>query len=120
MLNASIDPDDREVFDELAAGHRIIGSASYGHFPLFHEAYGGKRGEDPREGWERPEVLACEAWAHCFREPDQYLPPGKPRMLVSTSDFVEIAVSGRWVAAIVLRPNAGTSSTHACPIGSTR
>jgi hypothetical protein len=90
MLNASIDPDDREVFDELAAGHRIIGSASYGHFPLFHEAYGGKRGDDPREGWKRPEVLACEAWAHCFRDPDQYLPPGKPRMLVSTSDFVEI------------------------------
>ena len=91
MLNAPIEPDVREVFDEVAAGHRMIGSTSYGQFPLHHEAYGGNGGEDPREGWKRPEVLACEAWAHCFRDPDLYLPPGKPRMLVSTSDFVEVS-----------------------------
>ena len=91
MLNAPIEPDVREVFDEVAAGHRMIGSTSYGQFPLHHEAYGGNGGEDPREGWKRLEVLACEAWAHCFRDPDHYLPPGKPRMLVSTSDFVEVS-----------------------------
>src|ERR1700683_4649845 len=91
MLNAPIDPDVREVFDEVAAGHRMIGSTSYGQFPLHHEAYGGNGGEDPREGWKRPEVLACGAWAHRFRDPDLYLPPGKPRMLVSTSDFVEVS-----------------------------
>ena len=32
MLNAPIEPDVREVFDEVAAGHRMIGSTSYGHF----------------------------------------------------------------------------------------
>ena len=90
MLRRGIEPGQRSIFDDLAAGHRLIGFTHYGPFPLYHEAYDGQAlGGIPQGGWERPEVKACEAWAHCFRDPDHYLPPGTPRMLVSGSDFVD-------------------------------
>jgi hypothetical protein len=90
MLRRSIQASQRDAYEEMAAGHRMIGFTHYGLFPLFHEAYDGKaKAASPESGWERPEVMGCEAWAHCFRDPDRYLPPDKPRMLMSGSDFVD-------------------------------
>jgi glycosyltransferase involved in cell wall biosynthesis len=89
MLRRSIGHGERPAFDSMAVEHRFVGFTHFGPFPLYHEAYDGRRpGHTPQAGWERPEVRACDAWAHCFRDPDRYLPPGPPRMLVSGSDFV--------------------------------
>jgi hypothetical protein len=89
MLRRGIDPGSRSFYEEISANHRMIGFTHFGPFPLYHPAYDGPRkGVTPQAGLERPEVQACEAWAHCFRRPDSYLPPDKPRMLVSGSDFV--------------------------------
>jgi len=97
MLRRGVEAEHRGVFDALAADHQLIGFTHYGPFPLYHEAYDGSLGRTPRAGWERPEVRACLAWAHCFRDPDRYLPPGLPRMLVSGSDFVDEKAA--WQAA---------------------
>ena len=89
MLRRGIPDGQRSLFETMAGSHRMIGFTHYGPFPLYHPAYDGHvRGGTPRAGWERPEVRACEAWAHCFRDPDSCLPPGPPRMLLSGSDFV--------------------------------
>jgi len=98
MLRRGLETGERLSFDVLAADHRMIGFTHFGPFPLYHEAYDGlAQGDSPQQGWERPEVRACEAWAHCFRDPGAYLPPGTPRMLVSGSDFVDEAAA--WEAA---------------------
>jgi hypothetical protein len=96
MVRRGLDPGHRPAFDTLAADHRMIGFTHYGPFPLYHDAYDGPaRAATPRAGWDRDEVRACEAWAHCFRDPDHYLPPGTPRMLVSGSDFVDAGMAWR-------------------------
>lgn len=33
----------------------------------------------------------CQGWAHCFRDPDRFLPPHQPRVLLSLSDFTDPA-----------------------------
>jgi glycosyltransferase involved in cell wall biosynthesis len=59
------------------AGYRFAGMTSYMTFPLPHPA-------DPRDYG-----ALCEAWLHCFREPDRYLPRTGPRALISYSDFID-------------------------------
>jgi hypothetical protein len=77
-------------FHALSADHRMLGLCSYGIFPLLHETNSDARQPyDPEDGWKRPYVEPLEAWAHCFREPDRYLPPGRPRELFSNSDFTD-------------------------------
>jgi hypothetical protein len=89
MLRRSLKATEQASFEKMAAGHRLIGFTHYGPFPLYSEAYDNRaRGRPAEEGWQRPEVRACEAWAHCFRDPGRYLPPGPPRMFISGSDFV--------------------------------
>ncbi len=98
MLRRGLQKDQRTLYESIAATHRMIGFTHYGPFPLYHEAYDGQvLGRRPRAGWDRPEVKACEAWAHCFRDPDSYLPPDPPRMLLSGSDFVNERAT--WQAA---------------------
>src|SRR5579875_4119558 len=80
---------DMPAFEEMAGRHRMIGFTHYGHFPLYSAAYGTLKGnQTPQHGWQSPDVRACEAWAYCFRDPDRYLPPGKPRIFMSGSDFI--------------------------------
>jgi hypothetical protein len=89
MLRRGVRRGERDAFEQLAADHRMIGFTHYGPFPLHHGGYLPRLKPKPAEqGWNRPEVVACEAWAHCFRDPDRYLPPDRPRMLISGSDFV--------------------------------
>lgn len=90
MLRGPIRPAEQPAFEAMSAEHRMIGFTHNGSFPLLHRAYAPMTADtDPRSGWERPDVQACEAWCHCFRTPDDYLPPGKPRWLVSGSDWVD-------------------------------
>ncbi|MFJ9825128.1 hypothetical protein ACIRSU_12210 [Streptomyces sp. NPDC101160] len=58
-------------------GCRFVGATSYLGFP----------GAEFRD--ERDYGLLCEAWLHCFRDPDRFLPPNGPRLLVSESDFTD-------------------------------
>src|SRR5580693_423203 len=89
MLRGGLQKSQRAQFESLAASHRMIGFTHFGPFPLYHAAYDGEAlGRRPRTGWTRPEVRACEAWAYCFRDPDNYLPSGPPRFFLSGSDFV--------------------------------
>ncbi|MET9886494.1 hypothetical protein ABZZ20_25820 [Streptomyces sp. NPDC006430] len=63
---------------ELArSGARFAGATSYLGFPA--------------APWrdERDYGLLCEAWLHCFRDPDRFLPPTGPRLLASESDFTD-------------------------------
>lgn len=78
----------RTEFETLRADHRPVGLTSMGPYPLYHEAYGPvPDGAEPADGWRRPYVRACEGWVHCFSRPDEYLPPGVPRLAMSESDF---------------------------------
>jgi glycosyltransferase involved in cell wall biosynthesis len=61
----------------VAEGCRFAGISSYLGFP----------GEGHRD--ELDYGALCEAWFHCFREPDRFLPAGLPRALVSESDFTD-------------------------------
>ncbi|WP_328761377.1 MULTISPECIES: hypothetical protein [unclassified Streptomyces] len=58
-------------------GARFAGATSYLGFP-----------SGPWRD-ERDYGLLCEAWLHCFRDPDRFLPPNGPRLLASESDFTD-------------------------------
>jgi hypothetical protein len=97
MLRGPIRPDEHDAFDEMLANHRMIGFTHHGWFPLLHPAYQPMTADtDPRSGLERAEVRSCEAWCHCFRRPEEYLPPGKPSWLVSGSDWVDAGEVTGW------------------------
>jgi hypothetical protein len=68
----------------------MLGLGSYGPWPLLHENFTDVRQPfKPEDGWKLRYVKQIEGWAHCFREPDRYLPPGQPRVLISHSDFID-------------------------------
>jgi hypothetical protein len=115
MLRGGISDPNRPAFDELAAGHGMIGFTHYGPFPLWHDAYPWHMtGRPPQEAWERPEIKSCVAWAHCFRDPGHYLPPDKPRMLLSGSDFVipDKIIKAAWAGG---RPAKRWDLVYSCP-----
>jgi glycosyltransferase involved in cell wall biosynthesis len=95
-VRSPVGAGDREAFEQFARERRLIGLAAYGTFPRIHAVFDGKdRAIEGRDGRERPEVARCAAWAHCFRNPLQYLPPGRPQALISISDFTDPG----WVSA---------------------
>jgi glycosyltransferase involved in cell wall biosynthesis len=63
------------------ADYRFAGMSSYMTFPLTES-------DDPLD-YE----AICEAWCHCFREPDRFISSTIPRELISISDFTD----QRWV-----------------------
>lgn len=65
----------------LREGTRLIGMSGDADFP---RRGGVHRADDPIDYWS-----LCEAWCHPFREPDDFLPPGVPRVLLSASDFTD-------------------------------
>ncbi len=80
MLRRPLQSVEEAAFEKTASDHRLIGFTHYGPFPLYHESYDRRhKGRPPEDGWERPEVQACEAWAHCFQDPDR-LAPRQPRL----------------------------------------
>ena len=68
----------QEQFAELRRrNYRCAGMSSYLTFPLTEDA-------DTLE-YE----TVCEAWCHCFREPDRFFKTNIPRALISFSDFTD-------------------------------
>lgn len=66
------------ALERLRESHRLVGLTSFLTFPAHREP-----------GDTRDYGALCEAWCHCFREPDRYLPAGVPRLLLSHSDFTD-------------------------------
>lgn len=72
-------PEEREAMLELRrAGYRFCGLTSFMSFPRNDET-----------GDARDYRRLCEAWCHCFREPDRHLLGAAPRSLTSESDFLD-------------------------------
>jgi glycosyltransferase involved in cell wall biosynthesis len=73
-----VTPRQHEQYAQLRrSGARFVGITSYLDFPR----------ADPHDGLDYESV--CEAWCHCFREPDRYFFQQGPRALISTSDFAD-------------------------------
>jgi hypothetical protein len=84
---------DMALLEELAADHRIIGICCQGVYPMIGELSGNVPDADgPQEGRHEDYLRVFEGWAHCFRDPDAFLPPELPRLLFSNSDNLEPAV----------------------------
>jgi hypothetical protein len=76
-----------EFLESLARDHLIIGMTCQSVFPMIGDLPGTvPRGEGPREGRHEPYLSLVGGWAHCFREPDEYLPPRRPRIQFANSD----------------------------------
>jgi hypothetical protein len=69
---------ERAMFDALRPNHRMLGFTSYLTFPA-----------EITEGSIEDYGDLCEAWCHCFRDPDRFLPVRLPRVLISESDFMD-------------------------------
>jgi len=68
----------QQEFGHLSRNHyRFVGMSSYVTFPRLETG-------DPLD-YE----TVCEAWCHCFRQPDQFLKSAIPRALISISDFTD-------------------------------
>ncbi len=79
VINARVtSPSRHAMFADLRRdGYRFVGMSSDMTFPLVDEP-------DPLDY-----TAACEAWCHCFRDPERYLPPHLPRTLLAASDFTD-------------------------------
>ena len=67
----------RRLAELSAAGYRFAGMTNYFDFP------------GPAVGDGRDYGLLCEAWLHCFRDPEKRLPRGVPAARVALSDFTD-------------------------------
>jgi glycosyltransferase involved in cell wall biosynthesis len=79
LLNGPIvAPVHHEQFADLRrAGYRMVGTSSYSTFPCLHN------------GDSLDYEAVCEAWCHCFRDPEAMLSTSIPRSLISLSDFTD-------------------------------
>lgn len=82
---------DLAAITEALKGRRLVGMTSRGPFPGRSPGHDALLSTDGRpEGFvdlAGPLVERAEAWLHCFRRPEQFLPPGRPATLISESDF---------------------------------
>lgn len=79
MLHGPLQTASQQArFAELRrSGARFVGMSSYLDFPR------------AQAGGAIDYEAVCEAWCHCFRQPDAYLPQAAPRALISVSDFTD-------------------------------
>lgn len=71
---------DLATYHQLRQSFRFIGFTSYLTFPAINEGVVTDYG------------TLVEAWCHCFRVPERYLPDGVAKVLVSESDFVDCGI----------------------------
>jgi hypothetical protein len=83
-------PHQVEFLERLARDHRIIGMTCQGVFPMIGELPGNlPRGTVPSEGRQERYLNLVSGWAHCFRNPDEYLPAERPRIRFCNADNVD-------------------------------
>ena len=79
-----------QLFADVAGDHRIIGMTCHGVFPMIGLGEGNlPDGAGVIEGRNASYVRPAIGWAHCFRDPDRYLPKDVPRILFSNSDNMD-------------------------------
>ena len=72
-----------EFLDELLKTKKIIGISAYQNFPqTLKNIYDGKNCDNFLKNYEDKIIL----WCHCFKDPQNYIPPGIPLLLYSDSD----------------------------------
>ena len=82
-------PDDLQTLDALARDHQMIGMTCQGVFPMIGGLPGNLPDDrGPLDGLHEPCLGSIEGWAHCFRNPDDFLPSSLPRILFSNSDNI--------------------------------
>jgi hypothetical protein len=94
-----VTPAHEAQFAELRrAGIRLLGMTSYLDFPRAPTV----------EGLDYE--ATCEAWCHCFRQPERHFHHPAPRLLLSASDFVD----WRWIerAAATAPPREPDDLAH--------
>lgn len=69
-------------------GLHFVGISSYSEFPGMvtnpHDSLSDKN----MKAWTEHNYMEdCEAWLHCFRNPDKYITSNMPKALISESDF---------------------------------
>lgn len=75
-------PAEAAALTVLASRATLIGMTGYGRFPAERE---------PGDTFDYGRN--CVAWCHCFREPERYLPEGRPALLLSHSDFTDYSLA---------------------------
>jgi glycosyltransferase involved in cell wall biosynthesis len=96
MLGPLRSAADAEMFHRLkAANYSFVGVTSFKSFPANTEL-----------GDLTPYPYLCEAWCHCFRDPDLFIPPRMPKLLLSMSDFQD----PNWITPARFRNRATDSS----------
>lgn len=82
---------DLTAVTDALDGLRLVGLTSRGPFPGRLAEHDAVLSPDGRpEGFADladPLVDRAEGWLHCFREPERFLPAGRPAVLLSESDF---------------------------------
>ena len=70
-------------------GIHFIGISSYSEFPGFVSNPHDSLSNQELDAWKKYNYMElCEAWLHCFRNPDQYITSTMPKALISESDFI--------------------------------
>jgi hypothetical protein len=70
--------EEAKQLNTLSAKSKFICFTSYMDFPAH---------QHPGDIYDYHEL--CQAWCHCFRQPDDFLSREKPRLLLSYSDFTD-------------------------------
>jgi hypothetical protein len=84
------DAQEFEFLKHLARNHLIIGMTCQGVFPMIGELPGNlPRGDMPSEGRHEEYLKLMDGWAHCFRNPDEYLPSESRRIHFCNSDNMD-------------------------------
>tara|TARA_Y100000590_G_scaffold304381_1_gene343201 strand:- start:268 stop:1383 length:1116 start_codon:yes stop_codon:yes gene_type:complete len=73
-------------------GIHFIGISSYSEFPGLVSNPFDVLSDKNLDAWKKYNYMElCEAWLHCFRNPDKYIDTTIPKALISESDFVNEA-----------------------------
>lgn len=77
-----------EIYNsKITEGFRFIGMTSYSEFPGRISNPHDRFSDKDDMAWKFNYNNMVDGWCHCFREPNIHIAPGKPRLLLSESDF---------------------------------
>ncbi len=83
-------PEHLALLEGLARDHVVMGMTCQGIFPLVGDLPGCLPDDGgPKAGRHDAYLSFVQGWAHCFREPDHYLPRDGARILFSNSDNMD-------------------------------
>ena len=78
----------KQFLEYLNRGIKFIGCSSHQSFPrVCNNPYGGCHKAENIKVFGKDVEDFVLGWCHCFREPEKYIKPGIPKILISESDF---------------------------------